>query len=104
MLLLFVIDLGESEKDQINCSNNFAVLSLALTRMATNKPGDQEIPNQTKLENTNSEVSPQIEEIDVAYAGESDRFAIMKFNHLIFVKFFSLAGKLMMKEIFILNR
>ncbi len=74
--------------------------------MATNKQGDQEIPlstDQTRSENVNTESSPQIEEVDVALAGESDRF-VLKFNHLCILNNFPLAGKQMTKEISILNK
>ena len=71
--------------------------------MATNTSGDQETPDQTRKEKPNAEISPQIEEIDVALAGESDRF-VAKFPSFILIKFFSLAGKPMMKAIFMQNR
>ena len=74
--MLFVLDLDESDKDQINCRNNRTV---SVTRMATNKQGDQETPDQVQSENANVEASSQVEEIDVALAGESDR-CVFKFH------------------------
>jgi len=62
--------------------------------MATNQQGDQEIPlttDQLRLESVNTEQvsdsSPQIEEIDVALAGESDRF-VLKFIYLCIINTF----------------